>query len=416
MNKRYNNQNHVKNLFLRFKKFLSNHREKHKLEDALHREMMKEHRRNHDEIRRLRTEFQKKVDELHREQKGLQWYQRRNRYSHIFIILFNILIWFFIFRFFGMKAVAIGLAVIVGIGGVNQILFNLRVEKSIFVPIGQLKKGVDEISRGNYEVNIECDVTSEISSLIDSFNDMARKLKESEKLKTVYEENRKALIANISHDLKTPIASIQGYIETMSEREDLPKETVNKYHQIIHNNALYMNKLIDDLFLFSKLDMQKLEFHFENISLKAFMNDLMEEFKFELEDRQIQFDYVDEMIINPNVNIDRKRIQQIFSNIVGNAVKYGYEGKTSINVKLYEKNGEAYIDIFNNGPIIPEDKLPYIFDRFYRVDYARTKNLMSTGLGLAIAKELVEAHGGSITAKNKENEGTCFTIRLPLDK
>lgn len=405
-----------KNFITRFTEFRRRHIEKHKLKDELHKEMLKEHRRNHEEIHRLQNEFKKKIHAVHMEQRGLQWYHRHNKYSHIFIVLFNLLVWFLIFRYFGLKAVAVGFAVIVGIGGTIQIMFNIRVEKSIFIPISQLKAGVDEISKGNYDVNIVCNVTNEISSLVDSFNDMAKKLYEGEKLKVIYEENRKSLIANISHDLKTPITSIQGYIETMADREDIPQETINKYHQIIYNNAIYMNKLIDDLFLFSKLEMQKLELQLEKISIRAFMEDLMEEFKFELEDRQIQFDYVDKMYSEPNVNIDRKRIHQIFSNIIGNAVKYGFEGKTAISVKLHEKDELIYIDIFNNGPGIPEDKLPYIFDRFYRVDYARTKNLMSTGLGLAIAKELVEAHGGSISAANKENEGTCFTIVLPVDK
>jgi signal transduction histidine kinase len=388
----------------------------HILEKELRSEMIKEHGRNHQEIHRLQAEFHKKINALHRERRGLQWYQRHNKHSHIFIIVFNLLIWFLIFEYFGLKTVAVGFAVIFSIGGAIQILFNIRLEKSIFIPISQLKEGVDEISKGNYDVNIKCSDTNEISTLVDSFNDMAKKLSEGEKLKAVYEENRKSLIANISHDLKTPITSIQGYIETMADREDIPQETINKYHQIIYSNAAYMNKLIDDLFLFSKLDMQKLELQLENISIRAFMNDLMEEFKFELEDRQIQFDYIDEMSRELKVNIDRKRIQQIFSNIIGNAVKYGFQGKTIIRVKLYEKDELLYIDVFNNGPEIPEDKLPYIFDRFYRVDYARTKNLMSTGLGLAIAKELAEAHGGKITADNIENEGTCFTIKLPIDK
>jgi signal transduction histidine kinase len=416
MRKNNSDKKSERSLYTRFKGFRRRHIEMHILEKELRSEMIKEHGRNHQEIHRLQAEFHKKINALHRERRGLQWYQRHNKHSHIFIIVFNLLIWFLIFQYFGLKTVAVGFAVIFSIGGAIQILFNIRLEKSIFIPISQLKEGVDEISKGNYDVNINCSDTNEISTLVDSFNDMAKKLSEGEKLKAVYEENRKSLIANISHDLKTPITSIQGYIETMADREDIPQETINKYHQIIYSNAAYMNKLIDDLFLFSKLDMQKLELQLENISIRAFMNDLMEEFKFELEDRQIQFDYIDEMSRELKVNIDRKRIQQIFSNIIGNAVKYGFQGKTIIRVKLYEKDELLYIDVFNNGPEIPEDKLPYIFDRFYRVDYARTKNLMSTGLGLAIAKELAEAHGGRITAANIENEGTCFTIKLPIDK
>lgn len=412
MRKRNNNHNLWRELFLRLRNF----RRKHILDRKLREKIVEEHRRNHQEINNLRTEFRKKMDAVHNRERDLQWYHRHNKNSQIFIVVFNILIWFLIFRYFGLRTVAVGAGIIVGIAGTIQILFNVRMEKSIFIPISQLKKGVDEISKGNYDINIKCDVNNDISSLIDSFNDMVKKLLESEKLKAIYEENRKALIANISHDLKTPITSIQGYVETMVSKEDIPKETISKYHQIIYNNAIYMNKLIDDLFLFTKLDMEKLELKLENISIKAFMNDLMEEFKFELEDREIRFVYIEAMVNNPNVNIDGKRIQQIFSNIIGNAIKYGFEEETAISVKLYEKDEFVYIDIFNNGPGIPEDKLPYIFDRFYRVDYARTKDLISTGLGLAIAKELVEAHGGKITAVNKQNEGTCFTIMLPVDK
>ncbi|MNP04917.1 Sensor histidine kinase YycG [compost metagenome] len=185
-----------------------------------------------------------------------------------------------------------------------------------------------------------------------------------------------------------------------------------------------MNKLIDDLFLFSKLDMQKLEFNFELINIKNFMGDLMEEFQFELEDKNINFNYESKIKEALIVKIDRKRIHQVFRNIIGNAVKYAptdgskntSNKETNIDVELYVNNGFINIDIKDNGEGIPEDKLPYIFDRFYRIDYARTKDLMSTGLGLAISKELVDAHGGSIKAESKINEGTCFTITLPIEE
>ncbi len=140
---------------------------------------------------------------------------------------------------------AIGFAVTFGIGGLHQFLFNKNLEKEIFRPISKLKKGFDEISKGNYEVTVEDNADSEIKDLVDSFNEMAKKLNEGVKLKKAYEENRKLLIANISHDLKTPITSIQGYIETMLERQELPKDKINKYHKIIYNNSVYMNRLIE---------------------------------------------------------------------------------------------------------------------------------------------------------------------------
>ena len=122
--------------------------------------------------------------------------------------------------------------------------------------------------------------------------------------------------------------------------------------------------------------------------------DLLEEFKFELEERQIGFNYLDNTSVDVWLNIDRKRIYQVFRNIIGNAVKHGLTQNLSINIVLYTRNEFIYIDIKDNGSGISADKLPHIFDRFYRIDTERTKDFMSTGLGLAISKELVEAHSG----------------------
>ena len=243
---------------------------------------------------------------------------------------------------------------------------------------------------------------------------MAMKLQYSEHIKSEYEENRKTLLANISHDLKTPITSIQGYIEVILEENSISKENKSKYLQTIYKNTVYVNKLIDDLFLFSKLDMDKLDFTFENLEISCFMNDLMEEFKFELEDKGYKFTYTDKVENKCFINIDSKRIYQVFRNIIGNSVRYGPENGLSIKIKMYKKEEFIYIDIFDNGVGIPKDKLPYIFDSFYRIDNERPKDFISTGLGLAITKELVEAHGGTINATSTEKEGTCITIILPV--
>jgi signal transduction histidine kinase len=277
----------------------------------------------------------------------------------------------------------------------------------------RLKQGLDEVAKGNYDIKVEYDKPNDLGLLIASFNEMTEKLYESERTQTEYEENRNSLIANISHDLKTPITAIQGYIEALLEGTVTTAGNKDKYLRTIHHNTVYVNKLIDDLFLFSKLDMQKLEFRYEDVLIRAFMNDLMEEYKFDLAERKIGFRYNVRLEHHYRVGLDGKRFHQAFNNIISNAVQHGPETDLSIEVELYKQDGFVCVSIKDNGPGIPEDKLPFIFDRFYRIDSERPKEFQSTGLGLAISKELVEAHGGKITVSSVAGN-TCFTIMLPI--
>lgn len=277
-----------------------------------------------------------------------------------------------------------------------------------------LKQGLDEVAKGNYNVKVEYDKPNDLGFLLASFNEMTAKLSESEKVQAEYEENRKALIANISHDLKTPITTIQGYVEGLLDGTATSAENRSKYLSTIHHNIMYVNKLIDDLFLFAKLDMQRLEFQYEQVHLRAFMEDLIEEYRFDLEERSIRIQYIVQLEDDYWVSLDGKRFHQSFNNLIANAIQHGPETGLSIRVKLYRQRGFACIDVEDNGPGIPADKLPFIFDRFYRIETERPKGFASTGLGLAIAKELVEAQGGKITVSSIENEGTCFTIMLPI--
>ena len=203
-------------------------------------------------------------------------------------------------------------------------------EKRVLTPIDKLQNGFIEIARGNYDVSIDPCCQNEFGQLIRSFNEMAAKLRESEKSNLEYEENRKNLIANISHDLKTPITSIQGYIEMIMDNDLVQPDKINPYLKTIYNNTNYMNKLIDDLFLFSKLDIDKLDFNYEIINVRAFMGDLMDELRFELEEIDAEFLYQDKMDQDSAVRIDGKRVHQAIKNILGNAVKYGPETNLKI--------------------------------------------------------------------------------------
>lgn len=397
------------------------HEQFHKHAHEEFRKQQEELRRYHRELRkRQQEEFNRRQHEMHQQHKFYKHNEEMHQYFKYYkisrppVFLFNLLVICLLFRFVGIKSLAIVFVAFFIIKEAIQLFFLRHLEKRVMKPIDRLKNGVEEIARGNYDVEIENDIPNEIGVLIASFNAMAQKLKEGERVKAEYEENRKNLIANISHDLKTPITSIQGYIEAIMDAE-LPPENMKKYLSVIYNNANYMNKLIDDLFLFSKLDMQKLDFHFESLGIKAFMADMMEEFKFEIEEMQARLEYSDRLAEACKVSIDRKRLHQVMRNIIGNAVKYGPEEGLVIKVDMYGEEDSVYIDIRDNGYGIPEDKLENIFDRFYRLDTERTKDPASTGLGLAIARELVEAHGGGITVSSKAGEGACFTIELPVE-
>lgn len=349
----------------------------------------------------------KKINDLNKIHRYLRWLRPVGGLISLFLL-------FLIFKFVGVQTITIFFAIIFVIHQISHIYITLRMEKRIMEPLEKLKNGVDQIAKGNYDVRINNNVCNEIGVLIYDFNKMAETLSKAEKMQQEYEENRKELIANISHDLKTPITSINGYIEALVDGVVTSPDKVNNYLRVIYNNTTYINNLIDDLFLFSKLDMQKLDFNFEKIKIRPFMADLMEEFNFVLKENDIGFKFQDNLLEELDVNIDRKRIYQVIRNIIGNAMKYGSQQEPVIEVQLGNNDLYVNIEVKDNGPGIPQDKLPHIFNRFYRIDAERTKDFMSTGLGLAIAKEMVEAHEGRINVNSIVGEGSSFVIQLPI--
>jgi signal transduction histidine kinase len=299
---------------------------------------------------------------------------------------------------------------------IGTIIFARKMSQKIMKPIENLKEAVDEVSEGNYGAVINHYPHNEIGELIESFNQMSLKLKESEELKKKYEINRKTLIANISHDLKTPITSIMGYVEGIQEGVANSPEKLNKYIDIIYHNASYTNKLINDLFLFSKLDIQQVDFDFVETSIKDYMNDLMTEMKIELGENGYNLNYDDEVLKDKMLFIDRKRIRQVIINIINNAIKYNDKDKIKILCILSEEDKGVKISIKDNGTGIDNENIDSIFDRFYRVDQARNKDIGGTGLGLAISKELVKAHNGEIWAESEVGNGTIIHFTIQSEK
>ncbi|TQR20538.1 sensor histidine kinase [Psychrobacillus vulpis] len=290
-------------------------------------------------------------------------------------------------------------------------LLNYFVSRSIINPISILEDGAKRIKSGDLDFEIKATSNDEIGQLNRSFEEMRLKLKESVNLQLQYEENRKELLSNISHDLKTPITSIIGYVEGIKDGVANTPQKMDKYLSIIHLKAKDMDSLIDELFLFSKLDLKKEPFSFELIELTEYMQHYVEELHLELIQEGIQIEL--ELTHQPvYVTADREKLKRVMANLINNCVKYLNKDQKRISISLYEGNHEVTVKVTDNGQGIESSALPHIFNRFYRAEQSRNSRTGGSGLGLAIAKQIIEEHGGDIWATSEIGEGTNMFFSL----
>ena len=294
----------------------------------------------------------------------------------------------------------------------STVLFSLHMRKRLMKPLEKLRVAVEEIAKGNYGFTVEEEQFNMVGDLIASFNRMSIELKEAEELKERYEQNRKELIAGISHDLKTPITSIIGYVDAIQSGVARTEEKKEKYLNIIESNAQYTNKLIDDLFLFSKLDINQMQYEFVHMPICEFLQDVIVEKQLELEESGVNVSYTIDIAKDKLLAIDGKMVYRIMSNIMSNAIKYGNKETPEIHIEASEEPDGVKVAISDNGQGISQENLEHIFDVFFREDVSRNKEIGGTGLGLSIAKQLVQAHGGAIFATSKMGEGTTITFTL----
>nr|WP_089972093.1 HAMP domain-containing sensor histidine kinase [Lihuaxuella thermophila] len=290
-------------------------------------------------------------------------------------------------------------------------LLTYLVSRSILKPLNTLKRATERIKEGNLDFQITPTSNDELGELSLAFEKMRQKLKESIDLQLQYEENRKELLSNISHDLKTPITAIKGYVEGIRDGVADTDEKREKYLSIIARKAEDMDRLIDELFLFSKLDLKKLPFTFEHVEIMEYLSDSIEELKFDLEKHGIEIRLTKN--IGPACVIaDREKLKRVIMNVIGNSVKYMNKTNGRISVNVADLDDKVRIQIEDNGSGIDPEALPYIFDRFYRTDKSRSTLTGGSGLGLAIAKQIIEEHGGEIWAESEPNKGTVISFTL----
>lgn len=303
---------------------------------------------------------------------------------------------------------------------VAGVFVSRRIYNRVLKPVEDLKKGFYEVSKGNYGVEVPLGYEPEISELVKAFNQMSQQLRTSEIEKQKYEENRKALVASISHDLKTPITSINGFVEGILEGVANTPEKQVSYMRVIQDNARYMNRLIDDLLLYSKLDLNQLNFEFKQINIGDYVTELFEELVFEHEEKGVAMVFdnslTSEEAAETTLWIDPKEMTRAIRNIVGNAVMHSGTETLEICFKLQKEADAVTLKILDNGRGIPKDQLGQIFQRFFRGDASRSSASGGSGLGLAIAQEIVEAHSGKIWATSEGGKGTEIGICLPLSQ
>ncbi|NOV03859.1 sensor histidine kinase [Paenibacillus planticolens] len=293
-------------------------------------------------------------------------------------------------------------------------LLTYFVSRSIIQPLQKLKNAMKRIQSGDLEFQVQITSKDEIGQLSIAFEQMRQQLHESIQTQIQYEENRKELISNISHDIRTPLTAIRGYVDGLGDGIADTPDKQRKYIEIISSKAEEMDHLIDELFLYSKLDLKRVPFLFEIVDFGSFLGDWSEELDFELGKQGVHYKSEIALERQIQVSIDRDKIRRVFSNIMDNCLKYMNKTEKRITLQARTTGSHVVIEIADNGAGVNAEALPHIFDRFYRADPSRNSNNGGSGLGLAISKQMIEGHGGTIEAKSVKGEGTCLTINLPL--
>jgi len=284
--------------------------------------------------------------------------------------------------------------------------------KKITVPLDLLSYGAEQIKNGNLDYKINYDSNDEFGAAITNFDEMRTRLRQSIQTQLKYEEDRKELVAGISHDLRTPLTAIKGYVKGLKDGVANTPEKQQHYRDIIYTKACEMDVLVDTLFLFSKLDTGHLPFYFEKVKLKDYLGEFINLKTEDFAGKGLRIAYHNSCPPDTFVKLDADQMNRVFINILENSAKYKSLDRCHVDFGVSRNGEEVVIEIRDDGPGVPEEILPNLFNSFYRGDASRSNPTESSGLGLSIAERIVKAHKGTISAQNKN--GLAIMIKLPV--
>ena len=308
----------------------------------------------------------------------------------------------------------IGIFLIVGLMVLllSVLITGSWLRNSLVKPLAALQEATNAIREGNLDVSVEVAGDGEVASLCRDFEEMRMHLKEAADEQLQSEKNNKVLISNISHDLKTPITAIKGYVEGIQDGVASSPEKLDKYLHTIYNKANDMDKLVDELTLYSKIDTNRVPYNFTKIRVKSYFEDCADELREELEAQNVALSYSGAISADTVMVGDPEQLKRVINNIISNSVKYMDKAKKTIDIRVKDGEDLIQVEIEDNGKGIAGKDIPFIFDRFYRTDSSRNSSTGGSGIGLSIVKKIVEDHGGRIWASSREGVGTTMTIEM----
>lgn len=302
---------------------------------------------------------------------------------------------------------------IIGVLVLTSALLSFWIYSSIVRPVNRLKLATANIKEGNLDFTMPKVPSNEIGEVCSDFEEMRLILKETSEAKIKSDVEEKELIRNISHDLKTPLTAIKGYAMGLIDGVADTPEKQQKYIRTIYSKANDMDKLIDELTIYSRLDNNRVPYTFVRINVSDYFNDCSEEIGMELEADDFKLNYNDHLKEPVYVNLDPEQIKRVVNNIVSNSVKYKAENRPGvISIDLYDDGDYVHLVFRDNGKGIAAKDIERIFERFYRTDDSRNSKQGGSGIGLAIVKKIVEDHKGKIWAESVEGEGTTMHLEL----
>ena len=276
--------------------------------------------------------------------------------------------------------------------------------------ISRISSAIQNISEGDLNTAIEVRGDDEFTAMAVNLNKMVGDIRNLMDKEREAERTKNELITNVAHDLRTPLTSIIGYIDIVNNMPDLTEAQRSEYLKITWEKARKLEKLINELFSFTKISYGGMPMHMEKIDLIKLLEQEVDELYPTFKDNELEC-VLETDTDSCMVMADGEQLVRVFDNLLGNAVKYGRYGKM-IRVRTVTEQSQIRIQVVNYGSVIPAENLPFLFEKFYKVDTSRQPSSEGTGLGLAIAKSIVESHGGSIFVKSSF-DGTVFEVILP---